>query len=155
MSDWGSERCTALREVVWCWLPPLAWMGLIFYLSAQSKLPTPPEPVLDLMLKKGAHFGVYAILVFLWWRALSRATMSGWAALGLAFVITLAYSLSDEFHQSFVPGRRPSLSDVLIDVLGAVAAAGVVYWRSTRNTKDTKDTKDTKGTKGRKEGQEG
>lgn len=134
MSDLGSERRTALRELAWYWLPPLAWMGLIFFLSAQPQLPSPPEPVLDLILKKGAHFGVYAVLAFLWWRALSRTRMSGRAALGLALVITLAYSLSDEVHQSFVPGRRPALFDVLIDAVGAAAALGVIGWRNTRNS---------------------
>jgi VanZ family protein len=28
------------------------------------------------------------------------------------------YAVSDEFHQSFVPGRSPSIQDVLIDIVG-------------------------------------
>ncbi|GAB4528961.1 MAG: VanZ family protein [Anaerolineae bacterium] len=132
MSDLRYGRRLALRELIWGWLPPLLWMGLIFYLSAQPKLPSPPEPVLDLILKKGAHFGVYAVLAFLWWRALSQAKMSGWPALGLAFVITVAYSLSDEYHQSFVPGRQHALSDVLIDAVGAAVALGMIGWQQRR-----------------------
>jgi len=86
----------------------------------------------DLMLKKGAHFTVYAVLAFLWWRALSRERMADRAALGLAFVIAVLYAMSDEFHQSFVPGRRPGLSDVLIDAIGAATAIGVIGWRNTK-----------------------
>jgi VanZ family protein len=135
MSDVQPTAHGTIRDVIGYWLPPLAWMGLVFFLSAQPKLPTPPEPILDVMLKKGAHFGVYAILAFLWWRALSRVGMAGRTALGLALAIAVLYGMSDEFHQSFVPGRRPSPSDVLIDAVGAAVALGVVGWRNTRNTK--------------------
>jgi len=132
MSDSGTTRRATIRDLVWYWLPPLAWMGVIFYLSGQPKLPAPPEPMLDLMLKKGAHFTVYAILAFLWWRVLSRGKMTDRAALGLAFAVAVSYGLSDEFHQSFVPGRHPGLSDVLIDALGAAVAVGVIGWRNTK-----------------------
>ena len=115
MSDLGTTRRATIRNLVWYWLPPLAWMGIIFYLSAQPKLPALPEPMLDLVLKKGTHFTVYAVLAFLWWRALSRGRMADRAALGLAFAIAVLYAMSDEFHQRFVPGRCPGLSDVLID----------------------------------------
>ena len=135
MSDLGTTGRATIRNLIWYWLPPLAWMGIIFYLSAQPKLPTPPEPMLDLMLKNGGHFVVYAVLALLWWRALSRGKMAGRAALGLAFAITVLYAMSDEFHQSFVPGRRPTLSDVLIDAIGAATAIGVVWWRNTKGTK--------------------
>ena len=40
----------------------------------------------------------------------------------LAWVITVAYALTDEFHQSFVPGRGARLIDVGIDALGAAIA---------------------------------
>ena len=113
------------------WLPPLAWMGMIYYLSAQSSLPSPPELWLDTLLKKGAHFGVYAGLAFWWWRALRSAQrLSNRTALALAFVLTVLYAVSDEFHQSFTPSRRPSPWDVLIDAGGAVAALGLLRRRT-------------------------
>ncbi len=122
--------------LAWYWLPPLAWMGMIYYLSAQSSLPSPPEPLLDLLLKKGAHFGVYAMLAFWWWRALcsvrrsSSERLSNRAVLALAFVLTVLYAASDEFHQSFTPSRFPSPWDVLIDTTGAATALGLLWWQS-------------------------
>ena len=135
MSDPRTSRRATIWNLVWYWLPPLAWMGVIFCLSAQRDLPTPPEPVLDLTLKKGGHFAVYAVLAFLWWRALSRGGMADRAALGLAFAIAVLYAVSDEFHQSFVPGRRPTQLDVLIDVIGAATAIALIGWRNTKDTK--------------------
>jgi VanZ family protein len=118
------------------WLPPLAWMGMIYYLSAQSNMPSPPEPWLNILLKKGAHFGVYAALAFWWWRALhnvrrtSPGRLSGGAVLVLPFILTVLYAASDEFHQSFTPNRFPSPWDVLIDAAGAATALGLL-WRRT------------------------
>jgi VanZ family protein len=118
------------------WLPPLAWMGMIFYLSAQSTLPGPPQPWLDTLLKKSAHFGVYAGLAFWWWRAL-RGTqgtfprrLSSGTVLALAFILTVLYAVSDEFHQSFTPSRHPSPWDVLIDAAGAATALGLLRRRN-------------------------
>jgi VanZ family protein len=118
------------------WLPPLAWMGIIYYLSAQSTLPGPPQPLLDTLLKKSAHFWVYAGLAFWWWRALGSARRSSperlpnGAVLALAFILTVLYAASDEFHQSFTPGRHPSPWDVLIDSAGAAAALGLLQRQS-------------------------
>ncbi len=119
------------------WLPPLIWMGMIYYLSAQPTLPGAPAPWLDTILKKGAHFGVYAGLAFWWWRALggtrrtSPERLSDWAVLALAFILTALYAISDEFHQSFTPNRHPSPWDVLIDSAGAATALGLL-WRQKK-----------------------
>jgi VanZ family protein len=44
----------------------------------------------------------------------------GWAL--AAIVIVGCYAALDEFHQSFVPGRTPAVSDVLLDTAGGIAA---------------------------------
>ncbi len=59
-----------LKAFLNAWGPALIWMALIFYLSAQSQLPTAPESWLDTLLKKSAHFLVYAVLARLYLRAL-------------------------------------------------------------------------------------
>jgi VanZ family protein len=41
----------------------------------------------------------------------------------LAIVLAIAYGVSDEFHQRFVPGRSSDVYDVLADAEGAAAAA--------------------------------
>lgn len=132
MSDLGTTGRVTIRDLAWYWLPPLAWMGVIFFSSAQPDLPGPPGSLLDALLKKSGHFVVYAMLAFLWYRALSRDGMADRAALGLAFAIAVIYGMSDEFHQSFVPGRRPGLLDVVIDAAGAAVAVGVIGWRNTK-----------------------
>jgi VanZ family protein len=40
-----------------------------------------------------------------------------------AFLLTLAFAISDEWHQTFVPGRGGAVMNVLVDSLGAMIAA--------------------------------
>lgn len=70
---------------------------------------------------------VRALAKGLWDRA-SRAALYGGVA------ITIAYGVTDEWHQSQVPSRVGSTVDVLYDTIGAVTAAGVLvlFWRARR-----------------------
>ncbi len=103
-----------LRSRVNRWLPVLLWMGFIFFLSSQSHLPCYPSPFIDLFFKKAAHLLEYVVLAILLHRAMGDE--GGWQAL----LIGGLYALSDEFHQSFVPGRTAELLDLAFDILGVV-----------------------------------
>ena len=135
LSDPGKIKRNYIWTLIWYWLPLLAWMGVIFYLSAQPDLPGPPSPWLVDLLANVAHFVLYAVLAFLWWRALTGGRRTETLILGLTFVAAVLYGLSDEYHQSFVPGRDPSLKDLFVDAVGAATVLGLIWWRSFRNTK--------------------
>lgn len=77
------------------------------------------------MVKKGGHLLSYAILTILWLRPLGRRLPSGKAAV-LAGGVALLYAITDEFHQTFVPGRNGNGIDVLIDSVGILIA---LWWR--------------------------
>ncbi|MCS7284071.1 MAG: VanZ family protein [Anaerolineae bacterium] len=100
------------------WIPALFWMGLIFFLSAQPDLPHAPQPWLDIVLKKTGHAVLYGILARLYLWALEGRPLSLSRPRLLALLLVLLYGASDEVHQAFVPGRTPSLWDVLIDGIG-------------------------------------
>jgi VanZ family protein len=103
------------------WLPPLALMGVIFFLSHQPSLDS-GLGVIDLVGRKLIHFAEYALLCFLWWRPLATLTSPRRAAL-LAFALASAYAATDELHQSFIEGRNGSPVDWAIDSAGAAVAA--------------------------------
>lgn len=73
-------------------------------------------------MRKAGHFTEYAVLAFLARRAFitsSRAFLQRhWFKLSL--IIVVIYGLLDEFHQSFVPSRTPSIYDSAIDVAGGL-----------------------------------
>lgn len=96
-------------------------MALIFFLSSRPDLPHHPEPLIDLILKKSAHLVEFAILAFLLAKALGRDRKAP------VLLIGGLYALSDEAHQSLVPGRNPAWSDVAVDFLGV--ALGLYLFR--------------------------
>ena len=103
------------------WLPPVVLMGVIFAASAQPSLDS-GLGVIDLIGRKLIHFAEYALLCFLWWRALASVTSPRSAALW-AFLITSGYAVTDELHQTFVEGRHGNVFDWLIDSAGAALVA--------------------------------
>jgi hypothetical protein len=109
-----SDRWPA-RALLWVW--PLLVMAGIFFLSAQPNLNSGLGAI-DTIGRKLAHFGEYALLAILWWRALRTRTTPRRAALG-AFLIASLYAASDEYHQSFVEGRSGNPLDWAIDSSGA------------------------------------
>lgn len=99
----------------------LAWMALIFYLSAQPSL---PMPSIVEGQDKVMHFVTYAVLGFLATCAVGPLRgIFAWHRVTAAAIFTLLYGMSDEFHQSFVPGRSSSVFDLLADGLGGLTGA--------------------------------
>ena len=108
------------------WLPVAAWCGLIFALSSVPGLESGLS--WDFTLRKGAHMFEYAVLFLLIRRALAATTtLSRRACTITALACAVAYAMSDEFHQSFVPNRGASPIDVLIDAVGALAGTLVKH----------------------------
>lgn len=101
-------------------VPMLLVMGTIFFLSHQpgAKLPLPGWFGFDKLL----HMAAYAVLAAAMAYALPRRYLSsrpGRAGI-LIVLFCFLYGLSDEFHQSFIPGRQPSLGDLAADTIGAL-----------------------------------
>ena len=114
----ADARAAALRAAA-----PVAMMALIFYLSAQPD----PGPDVGSAGRIAAHFAEYALLATLWAWALGPAL--GRRGLAAAAVIAFLYAVSDEIHQSYVPGRHSDPLDVLVDGLGIVAATAILAGR--------------------------
>lgn len=118
------------RSRLGLWLPPLALMGLIFFLSHQPSLNSGLGWI-DLVGRKFIHLGEYALLCFLWWRALSTV-MSRDRAILVSFALASAYAATDEFHQTFIEGRNGSPVDWAIDTAGAAVAAFLLRKSASR-----------------------
>jgi VanZ family protein len=117
--------CRAVPSVVYRWAPVVAWAALIFVLSSIPDLGTGLGGW-DLVLRKIAHAAEFAVLGLLLLRAIGVTQL----AVGLG----IAYAVSDEIHQHFVPGRLGSPLDVVIDSVGVLA--GVLAWRRVRRGDD-------------------
>jgi VanZ family protein len=107
----------------------LVWMTTIFILSSH------PMPDIDLGFSaqdKLVHLVGYGLL-----SALLLGAMP-WREGGyrlrhvvLAALLATLYGLSDEWHQSFVPGRNSDVLDIIADAVGALLGSGLL-WVITR-----------------------
>lgn len=128
-------KSSHIRSFLFYWLPPLLWMALIYYGSAQPTLPSLTHSLLDSLVKYGAHFMEYAVLALLWYRAIYSRFPHPMIQ-PLAFIIVVVYALSDEFHQSFVPGRSATWQDVAADVIGGASA--LLVWNIVQQWRNRK-----------------
>jgi VanZ family protein len=139
---------------VWRYGPLVAWMVFMFFASTgalsgenTSRIVRPlllwlfPDisdekiALAHFVTRKVAHFLEYGVLAFLAARAFSSSSAPllrrRWFLISLLLVVI--YSISDEYHQSFVPSRGASIYDSVIDTLGGLTALLLYYaWRSKR-----------------------
>lgn len=110
------------------WIPSLLVMVVIFIFSSQPSDRLPDFDWADRIVKKGGHMLEYGILALTNWYAFGWSGRKRW----LAWLMAVAYAATDEFHQSLVPGRHPSIWDVLVfDNLGALSS----LWLAERRFK--------------------
>lgn len=106
-------------KVLKFWLPPIIW-GLVIFSFSSLKVGSTSQIVwTDFIIKKTAHIIEYGILSILLYRAMINYEVDKKKAIWISIVLAFLYGITDEFHQSFTPGRQPHLRDVIIDTIGA------------------------------------
>ena len=113
-----------MKRGLFLWGPVAAMMIAIYNVSGIPNLTDIPGGFSD----KTAHFWAYGALAALAFRATAGGRWSDVTARTgfAAWAIAAAYGASDEFHQTFVPGRFAGVDDWVADALGAAAAVVVV-----------------------------
>jgi VanZ family protein len=109
-----------MKRLFYAWLPPFAWMAVIFALSTRQRLSVSDEFVLNFLFFKTLHVIEYAFLFLLYYRGFGSVWGLSDNRIGkAAFLATIIYAITDEVHQTLVPTREGALRDVIIDALGA------------------------------------
>jgi VanZ family protein len=109
------------------WGPGAIWVVVLFFLSEIESTSAMSWIFVD---DKIVHFLLYSVLgaTLAWGWARMGRRVAPWAVVSVGVV----YGLLDEWHQSFVPGRSPSLGDAFADLAGTVAGFALVaglLWR--------------------------
>ncbi len=129
---------------VFAWVLFLGCLALIFFFSSQNGndssatsnvvlkilndfLKIPYQNWESLLIRKIAHFSIYLILAIVTLNLLKQYTKLSKRQIIMALIFCLLYAISDEFHQSFIGGRSPEVTDVLIDFAGSIIGS-LIYW---------------------------
>jgi VanZ family protein len=151
-----------MRQFVKYWLPLLIWLGVIFVgstnlMSAEHtaryiipfllwlKPGMSPHTIWVILIsvRKCAHVTEYAVLGLLLWRAFRSVPplRTRTSASAIAVLVGCAlFAASDEFHQTFVKSRTPSVRDVFLDIGGAVLGVLIAASFARRPSKTAGDS---------------
>lgn len=124
---------SGLSNVMKTWkyaLCSVVWMSFIFILSSLPGDRLGPDTATIIFIKKTGHAVIFGVLAGLYlWTFKGRRSLgeTGRAFFSLSFVLTVLYAVTDEYHQSFTPGRHAAATDVVIDACGAFICLGSLY----------------------------
>lgn len=141
------------KSKLFYWLPPILWLAAIFYFSTDSfsgehtgslfysiahwifpSLTVEQFQPIHFVIRKMAHFTEYGVLALILFRAFRSGNCARWHWRWAVYswLVVVAYALLDEFHQTFVASRTPSIVDSMIDSLGGTTAL-LILWLTRRN----------------------
>ena len=130
------------------WAITLAWAGNISFLSTGSfggsvtgwllkellslahiHLPGPTFEIFHFLIRKLAHCTEYGMFALLLYHSFTFRQPERWNTRSAVSAVIVAglFSLTDEYHQSFVPGRTASIKDCGIDTFGALVGITLLY----------------------------
>ena len=134
------------------WLVLLLWMLVIFLFSSQPHSGEATKSIIEniipniktnslldminFIVRKSAHVTEYFILALLTISLLKEYTKKERTILLSSIIFCFIYAMTDEYHQSFVPGRSSLFRDVLIDTSGSlIALLGYYFYLKKFTTK--------------------
>lgn len=116
-----------LSKIFFFWVPVILWAGIIFLFSSYPTAPTSEIYWQDFIVKKLAHVIEYGIFAGLLYRAFKKEGVGRRNAALVSILLALLYGSTDEFHQSFTPGREPRARDVIFDTIGAILSIYTIW----------------------------
>ncbi len=119
-----------LRIFLLYWLPPIVYCTAIYL---QSSYPGPERMPDVRFLDKLLHFGAYALLGVLFFRAYETLPIKDRPQLliGISIATTTLYGISDEIHQYFVPFRHADILDGVANTIGSICGVYAYYrWKA-------------------------
>ena len=120
------------KSTVYYWAPVWFWMIAIFVASSIPSAKIQQSEVAGTLVVSAPllanqftiHVTEYGILALLLYRLIFHTRIMHPATIWFfAVVSSVLYGISDELHQSFVPGRYPGLIDLGYDAMGAILGA--------------------------------
>jgi VanZ family protein len=119
-------------------LPPFVYAALVFYLSSLPSWKIKAVSSIPDYLLHFAEYAVFALLSIRFARNMTKGTIKG-KTYTVTIIILVLFAISDELHQSFVPGRFASVLDFIADLAGILVGIGIylLFLRYRMNGRQT------------------
>ena len=119
----------------------LVYMYVLFILSSipggeNGHLMDLMSPTVANML----HIPAYGLLALLWVFTLRDHGVTAYRGMRVAFVVASVYGALTELHQFWVPGRSPSVLDVMSNIAGSLIFVWLYWWASGERGKRIVDS---------------
>ena len=113
-----------LKDRLLRWLPAILWSLVIFVFSSLAGADFSKSHESNFLIRKVLHIVEYSILCLAFYRGCKKPWLS--------ILLTVLFAVSDEYHQTLIPGRTGKVSDILIDSFAA-GLTGFVLWKYFQN----------------------
>jgi hypothetical protein len=129
MEKRGFNSIISVFETYWFFSLLIAVLiaGFILYISS---IPSYGFPTGLGLLPKVYHLVIFALLAFFLSLAIIRKQINNKYLIIIVLLLSIAYAISDELHQSFVPGRHCAIKDVFIDTTGILIS--IIFYYALR-----------------------
>lgn len=108
------------KAIIKKWAPAILMGTIIFLFSSIHGNTIQKTGLGQESIQINAHFFLYFLLSLTFYKATNNILLS--------IVLSFFYSITDEFHQTFVPGRSFQILDIFVDTIGA-SLAGLILWK--------------------------
>jgi len=130
-------------------LPAIVWMVVIFFFSSRPRVVFSEDDLVNFLFFKSLHVIEYTVLSILYYLGVVKFEFDfkinkiiknfkkikfNFQSFELASFLTILYALSDEYHQTFVPGRFGTIRDVAIDSIGILICYFILKKISLKET---------------------
>lgn len=122
-----------MQKTLKIWLPTIFWATIIFFVSSLPSVKVTPIGLLQHWINIFGHLFEYAVLAALLYRSLKKQGFPQTLSTNLTLIIPTLYALTDEFHQSFVPGRQSDPLDLAIDIFGIIIATQLLIKKERKS----------------------
>jgi len=100
------------------------WILMMIAITFESSISNISLPDLGITFTdKLAHFGVFGLMGWVLTRGMILTNKK--YPILISIVIGFIFAITDEWHQSFVPGRDADVLDVIADLIGLIVSANL------------------------------
>ncbi len=114
--------------------PLVVTLGYMWVLFILSSIPGGEYEQVSTIVANILHVLAYGLLALLWIFTLRNHGVTEHRSMCVAFVVALGYGALTELNQVWIPGRFPSVFDVMFDVAGSLICIWLYWWVKLRRS---------------------